>query len=180
MTRNNKIFLALGVFTVFTYLFNKRGVITQAKNIIKENEGFKLNAYKDSTGTPTIGYGSTNYTLVPSLVAKFGRHNVKMGDKITAQEAEQLLDANIDFLGSKISGSLKRLNSRPNELGALISFAYNMGLTGLLNSSLWKLYNVNTPLGEVAKQFEKYVFSKGQRIQGLVNRRKKEKALFIA
>ena len=44
---------------------------------LKEFEGLRLQAYRDAAGVPTIGYGHT-------------RH-VKMGDRLTAYWADQLL-----------------------------------------------------------------------------------------
>ena len=50
--------------------------------LIKQFEGCRLEAYKDSAGIPTIGYGNTYYP---------DGTKVKIGDKITQQRAEELL-----------------------------------------------------------------------------------------
>ena len=170
----------MGAFAVIAYLLNKKSVIQKAKELIKGFEGLRLKAYKDSRGIPTIGYGSTSYALVPGLVKRFGRTAVKMGDTITEAEANQLLDVYIDQLATKITQALKRPNPTPNQLAALISLGYNLGPAGLLNSSVFKLYNVSTPILETAAQFDKYVYAGGERNKGLVNRRAAEKKVFIA
>jgi lysozyme len=45
--------------------------------LIKAHEGLRLDAYLCPAGVPTIGYGHT--------------YNVKMGDRITEEQAERLL-----------------------------------------------------------------------------------------
>jgi len=180
MQKTHKILIGMGAFAVIAYLFNKKNVITKAKEIIKQFEGLRLKAYKDSGGIATIGYGNTSYVLVPSIAKRFGRNAVKMGDTITLAEADALLNANIDVLATKITQSLKRPNPTKNELAALISLGYNIGIYGLLNSSVFKLYNVGTPVLETAKQFDKYVYAGGERNKGLVNRRAAEKKIFTA
>lgn len=180
MQKTLKIFLGMGAFAVIAYLLNKNSVVARAKELIKKWEGLRLKAYKDSKGIPTIGYGNISYVLVPTIAKRFGRNAVRIGDTITQAEADQLLDANIDQIALKLTQALKRPNPKPNELAALISFAYNLGISGLLKSSLFKLYNVNTPVIETAKQFDKYVYAGGERLKGLVNRRADEKKIFTA
>lgn len=180
MQKTRKILLGMGAFAVIAYLLNKNSVIGKAKELIKQFEGLRLKAYKDSRGIPTIGYGNTSYILVPSISKRFGRNAVRLGDTITQAEADLLLDANIDQLATKITQALKRPNPTPNQLAALISLGYNLGVAGLLNSSVFKLYNVNTPVLETAKQFDKYVYAGGERLKGLVNRRAAEKKTFTA
>ncbi len=51
-------------------------------DLIKSFEGLRLNAYLCSANVPTIGYGSTYYA---------NDQKVKMGDKITKEQAEILL-----------------------------------------------------------------------------------------
>jgi lysozyme len=180
MQKTHKILIGMGAFAVIAYLFNKKSVIANSKELIKKWEGLLLTAKKDIVGIPTIGYGNISYELVPSIAKRFGRKKVQMGDKITKAEAEALLEANIDLIATKITQALKRPNPKPNELAALISFAYNVGINGLLRSTLFKLYNVNTPVLETAKQFDKYVYAGGQRSKGLANRRADEKKIFTA
>ena len=55
--------------------------------LIKEFEVFSAKAYKDSVGIWTIGYGTTRYP---------GGANVKAGDTITEQRAEQYLKQHIE------------------------------------------------------------------------------------
>ena len=53
-------------------------------DFVKEREGFRSEAYLDAVDKPTIGYGST--------------HGVKLGDKISLENAEKLLEEELkDF-----------------------------------------------------------------------------------
>ena len=52
-------------------------------NFIKNKEGLRLTAYKDSAGIWTIGYGAIIYEDYTP---------VKKGDKITNQRADQLIE----------------------------------------------------------------------------------------
>ena len=67
-----------------------------------------------------------------------------------------------------------------NQLVALGSFAYNLGIGALTNSTLLKLLNQGQDKAIVASQFDRWVNVKGVRSQGLVNRRNAEKALFLS
>jgi len=60
----------------------------------------------------------------------------------------------------------------------LASFVYNIGETAFVKSTMLTLINQNS-LTSAASQFDRWVFDNGKRIQGLANRREKEKALFL-
>ena len=59
---------------------------------IKFFEGLKLEAYEDSAGIPTIGYGTIRIDGKP----------VKLGMKITAEQAEQYLLADVEKFVAKL------------------------------------------------------------------------------
>lgn len=70
----------------------------EAIELIKKFEGCKLNAYKDSVGIPTIGYGNTYYE---------NGVKVKMGDVITIQRAEELLKNTLDKFSANVEKLIK-------------------------------------------------------------------------
>ena len=132
--------------------------------IIKEFEGCKLQAYKCPAGVWTIGYGHTD--------------GVKEGDVISQEKANALLASDIDLFSSGV----KRLVSSDitnNQLGALVSFAFNLGLGNLRHSTLLKLVNAEK-FDEAAKEFTKWNKAGGQVLPGLTRRREAEKALFLS
>ncbi|MNN58264.1 Lysozyme RrrD [compost metagenome] len=65
-----------------------------------------------------------------------------------------------------------------NQFDALVSLAYNIGASAFSQSTLVKKLNANDIRG-AADQFDVWVNAGGKRMQGLVNRRSKEKQLFL-
>lgn len=65
-----------------------------------------------------------------------------------------------------------------NQFDALVSLAYNIGTNAFSKSTLVKKLNSNDIRG-AADQFDLWVNAGGERMQGLVNRRTVEKALFL-
>ena len=66
-----------------------------------------------------------------------------------------------------------------NQFDALVSLAYNIGTGAFNKSTLVKKLNAGDILG-AADQFDVWVNAGGKRMQGRVNRRAKEKALFLS
>lgn len=93
-----------------------------AVKLIKDFEGLHVDAYPDplSGGEPwTIGYGTTRY----SDGRKVQRH-----DKITPQDATELLELEVDRITGKLRATVPFWNAMSaNQQSALISFAYNLG-----------------------------------------------------
>lgn len=131
-------------------------------NIIKQFEGCKLKAYLCPAGIPTIGYGHTK--------------DVKLGDTCTQEQAEKWLMDDYYIAEQQV----KRLITVPltaNQLGALVSFVFNLGSGSLMGSTLRRKLNTGDYKG-AALEFDKWVYSKGQKLNGLIARRKAEKELF--
>lgn len=134
-----------------------------AKELIKKYESLKLEAYLCPAGVPTIGYGHTT--------------GVKLGDKITEEDAEKLF--NMDYTVAE--SQVKKLITVPltsGQLGALTSFVFNLGSGNLMGSTLRRKLNTGDYIG-AAQEFDKWVFSKGVKLNGLVARRTAEKKLFL-
>ena len=139
-----------------------------ATEIIKKYEGLRLEAYICPAGVATIGYGTTRYET--------GR-KVKLGEVITEQRAEELLNHEIE----KIIPILYKYVSHPitaKQEAALISFVYNLGEGNFRSSTLLKKLNSGLTL-ETANEFERWVHAGGKVLAGLVKRRKEEKELFL-
>src|SRR5690242_1900699 len=91
-------------------------------DLIKQSEGVRLKAYKDSVGVWTIGYGHTG-------------PDVWDGKTIDAGEAERLL---AEDLHKTEQGVIELIHGpcTPNEFAALVSFAFNLGIGALAGSTL--------------------------------------------
>lgn len=130
-------------------------------NLIKKFEGCKLEAYKDSVGIPTIGWGNTYYE---------DKTKVKMGDKITADRAESLLHLVVIPYGEAVNKSVKKELTQ-NQYDSLVSFTYNVGIANFNSSTLLKKINVNPNDPAITEEFKKWCKGGGVVIKGLLNRR---------
>jgi lysozyme len=138
-----------------------------SKNLIKFFESCSLRAYQCPAKIWTIGWGATKYA---------NGTKVKPGDKITQQQADELLDVHIKEFEEGVK-KLVKIKINDNQLGALVSFAFNCGLGNLASSTLLKKLNASDFDG-ADKEFQKWTKGGGQVLPGLVKRRLQEAALF--
>lgn len=131
--------------------------------LVKSFEGCKLSAYLCPAGVPTIGYGRTT--------------GVKLGQRITQAQADAWLLQEYDEFERKVR-ALVRVPLTANQLGALVSFAYNVGTGALASSTLLRLLNGGDYAGAAA-QFARWTKAGGRTLAGLVRRRKAEADLFV-
>ncbi|MCM8732708.1 muraminidase [Azospirillum sp. TSH7] len=141
-------------------------VCQAAVDLVKHFEGLYLNAYLCPAGVPTIGYGHTA--------------GVKMGQTITAEQADAFLASDLTEAAGRVDGLVKvALND--DQRGALSSFVFNLGAGSLQSSTLLKLLNAGDYAG-AADQFGRWVYAtvngKPTKLAGLVARRAAEEALF--
>ena len=131
--------------------------------LIKEFEGCKLKAYKCPADVWTIGYGHTD--------------GVKEGDEITQQEADRLLASDVELFTTGVQ-RLVHSDINRNQLGALVSFSFNLGLGNLRHSTLLRMVNAGDFVG-AANQFLRWNKAGGKILSGLVRRREAERQLFL-
>src|SRR3954447_19722447 len=103
------------------------GASEAALELIKDFEGLMLSAYLDPVQIPTIGYGTIRYP---------DGHKVTIGDSISDAEAEAFLKFDCDRMADDISAELAGIAISQNQLDALVSFTYNLGLGAFLGSTL--------------------------------------------
>jgi lysozyme len=171
MTQQNKIILIiLGILGITA--ITKGGSLANALNFIKKAEGgLYLKSYQDSGGVWTIGFGST-YDFDK-------QRKVQQGDIITEAQAQKWLEMETSQNAKDIK-SLVKVPLNNNQLNALISFVYNVGINAFKKSTMLKLLNSGADKNTVANQFDKWVFDNGVIVKGLINRRKAEKTLFLS
>ena len=132
-------------------------------------EGKRLAAYDDGVGVWTIGFGTTVY---PNGI------KVMKGDTCTEAQAKTYMAHDLKKFEATVNKAVTvQLNQ--NQFDALLSLAYNIGASAFSQSTLVKKLNANDIRG-AADQFDVWVNAGGKRMQGLVNRRAREKALFIS
>ncbi|HAY0632883.1 lysozyme [Serratia sp. Lou2A] len=137
--------------------------------LIKRFEGLRLQAYQDSVGVWTIGYGWTQ---------RVAGRKIGAGMAINTATAERLLACGV----AQFEQGVERRVTVPitqGQFDALVSFTYNLGLRALDNSTLLRRLNAGDRQG-AADQFGRWVNAGGVRLDGLVARRAAERALFLS
>ncbi|MCO8045003.1 lysozyme [Acinetobacter bohemicus] len=137
-------------------------------DLICNFEGLRLSAYDDGVGVWTIGFGTTKY---PNGI------RVKKGDTCTVAQARSYMQHDLKEFEQTVNNAVK-VEVNQNQFDALVSLAYNIGTNAFKNSTLIKRLNEGN-YKAAANQFDAWVNAGGKRMQGLVNRRATEKALFL-
>ena len=128
---------------------------------LKEFEGLRLVAYKPTKAERwyTIGYGHS-------------AGDVRAGMRITEEKAEELLRRDLFFVERFING-IPKIKTQ-GQFDALVSFTYNVGIGNLKRSTLLKKIMHDAHVSEVQREFMKWVYSGGKKLDGLVKRRRWE------
>jgi lysozyme len=144
--------------------------------LIKKHEGLRLRAYDDLrpnsvlvagdtvVGTVTIGYGHTK--------------TAKAGMVINTQRAHELLADDLRATETYVHDLTDAIDLKQHEFDALVSFTFNVGVGALSQSTLLRLLLEGDRYG-AAEQFERWVYSKGRRLPGLIKRRDDERSMFL-
>jgi lysozyme len=128
-----------------------------------------LKAYKCPAGVWTIGIGTTYYP---------DGSKVKQGDTCTTEQAYAYLQYELASTEIKVDSFTTDLVTQ-QQFDSLVSFAYNVGTGNLKASTLLKKVNLKPADPEIEKEFNKWVYAKGVKLQGLVRRRKSEAWLYF-
>lgn len=127
-------------------------------NLIKQFEGCRLKAYKDSVGVLTIGYGHTK--------------GVKAGQTITDQQAVSYLKSDLKVYEAKVNKYYPKYKFNQNQFDALVSFAFNIGSIDQLTA------RGTRSIATISSKILEYNKAGGKKLTGLVRRREAEKKLF--
>lgn len=134
--------------------------------LIREFEGFKPFAYRDSAGLWTIGVG----------------HKLKPGERypigITEVQAEALLKQDAATAEGDVNRLVKVVLTQ-NQFDALVSWTYNLGGGSLEHSTLLRLLNEGDYAG-AADQFPLWDHAGSKVSEGLLRRREAERMMFLA
>lgn len=130
-----------------------------ALNLIKKYEGLRLEPYVCAGGVLTIGYGHTG-------------NDVKAGMRISETQAINFLKNDIVKAENQVNKYQSKYNFNQNEYDALCSFAFNIGSINQLTA------NGTRDRETIRIALPKYCNAGGKKLQGLVNRRNEELALF--
>lgn len=133
-----------------------------AIDFIKGFEGERLKAYQCTAGVWTIGVGHTE--------------GVKPNDQITKEESKKLFAQDLITFKFEMLPLIK-VDVTQGQFVALLSFVFNLGITSFKTSTLLKKLNQGDYVG-ASNEFLRWKFANGKVVEGLLNRRKAEKALF--
>jgi len=132
---------------------SERGV-----DFIKKHETYSATPYRDNG--ESIGYGHQN------------REKYK---KLTAKEAYIILRKDIQKAEIIVKMNVK-IPLKQNQLDALVSFVFNVGSGAFRKSMLLKKLNAKDP--GVIEEFDRWVYSGGKKLPGLIKRREQEKEMY--
>ena len=117
------------------------------------------------SGAPwTIGWGDTGPDVVPGLAITQEGADARFMERL-AREFEPGVSAAI------------RDGATQSQFDALVSFAYNLGVFSLRDSTLLRLHNAGM-YGQAAAEFGKWVKAGGKVMKGLQRRRHAEQAVY--
>ena len=122
---------------------------------IKKFESCVLDAYQDSVGVWTIGYGHTD--------------GVKKGDRITLYQAEKFLKDDLAKF-EPVANKCKRIATQ-GQYDTVLDFIYNCGPKNWESSTLKKYIEGSHKTWEIQEQFLRWVNAGGKKLGGLVSRR---------
>ena len=136
--------------------------VTTAVNEIVKHEGFRSSWYKCPAGELTIGHGLTKAFWNKSTITK--------------EESLAVVKQRAEAIGKEVLSMVQKpLTS--NQLAALVSFTYNVGIGNFQQSTLLKELNKGN-YSKVPAELKRWVYSKKVKLNGLVARRASEAALW--
>lgn len=139
-------------------------------DLIKSFESFKANPYKDITGIPTIGYGTTLY---------LDGTKVTMDDTpIDEPSASQLLESILNNEYCPQVESVVTVTITDNQFAAMVSFTYNLGIGSLKESTFLRCTNAYN-WKDAANAILLWNKAGGTVMPGLTRRRLAESQLYL-
>jgi lysozyme len=132
--------------------------------LLKYSEGFRSQAYLDSNGLPTIGYG---HKLLPQE---------SFPDGITEAQASGILASDLRQAEQTVA-RLVKVPLAQGQFDALVDFCFNLGAGRLASSTLLKVLNGGR-YEAAAEQLLRWDLTGGEVNGGLKARREAEIALW--
>lgn len=144
-----------------------RRVGPRAIALLHHFEGCRLTAYKCPAGVWTIGWGNTRYA---------NGQPVREGDRISQATADELFRSILATFEAAVEKAAP--GAPPHQFGALVAFAYNVGIGALQSSTLLRLHNAGNFAG-AAEQFLRWNKAGNKVLKGLQRRRAAERLLYL-
>jgi lysozyme len=135
-------------------------------SLIQKFEELRLQAYADTGGVWTIGWGHTA--------------NVFEGMIITLEQATDFFSADIRWAEEELQRLFPEGYLTQNQFDALTSFIFNVGLGQWRRSTLLRRLLINPDHPDIPFQFRRWVKDNGKIQPGLVARRERELELYLS
>lgn len=145
-------------------------------DFIKRWEALRLKAYKDTGGVWTIGWGHIKGVFSGMKITELEAHNYLKGDLKIAEHA-----VNFHLIE-------KGIVLQQHQYDAIVSLVFNLGSHQIFTKHYTNGFAVGSTLYNrllmfdfvgASERFTDFVKDEGKIIDGLVNRRKAEKAMFL-
>jgi lysozyme len=133
--------------------------------LTQQFEGLRLDAYQDSAGVWTIGYGHTG-------------SDVHSGLAISEEQAGDLLVTDVASAVSSVN-RLVTVSLTQNQFDTLVDFVFDVGSGNFASSTLLRELNAGNAALAV-EQFVRWDHAHGVVVRGLLRRRLAEAQLFQA
>ncbi len=142
----------------------------QGRALVKGFEALRLEAYPDGKNPD----GSPRYSI------GWGHNGVSKGARITREQADSLFLSDAARFEQAVSNLVAMAPTTQNQFDAMTSLAFNVGEgpEGLGGSTLLRFHNAGDYVG-AAEEFPRWVHSGGVVDSRLVDRRAKERALYL-
>ena len=150
-------------------------------DMIKHHEGVRLKPYQCPALIWTVGVGHVidqSHIRVPLAERKALPIPDGWDRTLSMGEVDEMLAKDLQ----SFENGVRRLcpnGLTPGRLGALTSFAFNVGLGNLQRSTIRMKHNRGDYDG-AAEAFMAWTKAGGKELKGLVNRRKDERALYLS
>lgn len=119
-------------------------------------EGREYVAYRDIVGVLTVCDGHTGQDIIP-------------GKRYSDKECDALTRKDLSRIAAQVDPHIK-VAVTETQRAAIYSWAYNVGTTAAINSTLLKKINARDYAGACA-ELKRWVYAGGQKWKGLINRR---------
>jgi lysozyme len=143
-------------------------VSDEGLTLIKNQEALRLEAYQDSNGIWTIGYGHTG---------KVEGKSVGPGMKITHDQANVLLAGDLAIYEKAVENAIQRPATQA-QFDAMVSLCFNIGASAFRESSVLRFFNLGK-FDSAAKAFSLWIRDNDSIEEGLVYRRAAEIVRFM-
>jgi lysozyme len=181
MNKNQKVILGISATVIILYMLKQKLASSLTNTVLGPLSDRIFNFIGGFEGfTPVAKWDVKQYSVGYGSGFNFDQNRaVQKGDVVNEATAKRwlLLEAQKDV--DKVK-QLVKVPITDNQLIALASFCYNLGPGALASSNLLKLLNKGADKNLVAAEFEKWRLVDGKPSNPILQRRLKEKKLFLS